>query len=604
MKINKKALGWLFLILITFNIIANPVSSVKAAINSNYGDNTTTVNEYSTSAGSSQVLEWISQIVYTLASGIEVITSKIMSIFTGNDAFPWADKIIFNTIPILDVNFINPANGSFFKDVKGNITPLGNTIRNTYFTILSISLGFLGLLVGLLAVKMAVTTIASKKAVYKEAVTGLLTCIALLFGLHYLLSGMFYVNEKMVEIASNMLTKTLENSQEVIDKLVGLSDENNEKVVKNFTKQAGKECFLASIPIIGGMYKGLLNCIHAIGRFLSDIKDAIVGFFTGEKNEQKEISKEQLGEIYPSKDTYIQKIEENETSINVCAYLLKNKYYRKSYLQWVKGNDTNSLQEGGLGGVARNILISVNDVFGVADNGYKALRTLYTSMALITYDPVNKPTPSGRPFESVQREGLKKQNADKESGEILGEDGKPMTDEDGQPMRYEKMDLQEANDYYSQKIHSDKDYKAYIEAIDAEVERIENMTEQQKKDNSLSDKDIDGIVRALSLNRVYAEAYYKYVLDPSKKTKPGPGETISEMGQFFKNTAWYIDVNKGGWSPTSISVLNTILYGIFIFQSIIFLFAYMKRFFYVVLLSLIGPVVVVYDFGMTIMKSI
>ena len=42
--------------------------------------------------------------------------------------------------------------------------------------------------------------------------------------------------------------------------------------------------------------------------------------------------------------------------------------------------------------------------------------------------------------------------------------------------------------------------------------------------------------------------------------------------------------------------IPTVLYLVFLIQSLMFLFAYFKRLFYVVILAIIAPIVVIYDF--------
>ena len=51
-----------------------------------------------------------------------------------------------------------------------------------------------------------------------------------------------------------------------------------------------------------------------------------------------------------------------------------------------------------------------------------------------------------------------------------------------------------------------------------------------------------------------------------------------------------------GWSPSKISVTGALLYTIFVFQSILYLFSYLKRFFYIVILAIFAPIIVLFDF--------
>ncbi len=81
-------------------------------------------------------------------------------------------------------------------------------------------------------------------------------------------------------------------------------------------------------------------------------------------------------------------------------------------------------------------------------------------------------------------------------------------------------------------------------------------------------------------------------------------KVFTNMGEFFKSSAWtYYDDDKEviGWKPNKISIIGSILYAMFIAQSIMFFFAYMKRFFYITMLALFAPLVIIYDF---LVKSI
>ena len=608
---EKKLVAYLFLILVLLNAF-NPLVKVEAAINTSYSK--VEVDEPVDELPFGPTLaQWIGEILFTLAHGIENIGASLMKLFTGSYVFPYSDKIIFNTIPILDVNFINPANGSFFKDSDGNWTDLGKIIRNIYFTILAISLSFLTLLIGVIAIRLAISTIASEKAKYKEAIINFLTCIILLFGLHFLLSFTFYVNEKLVEVASSAMKSMLSTGgDEFVQSLQALADENNEAIAENFTKVATEKCFLSKIPIIGQLYQGLLDTIHAIG----NVVNKIWNFFTGKSDEEDEISQEQLGDMYPNKETYANELlkggpKNGEVRKNVMAYLLKQEYYRSTYLKWIKGNDTNSLNKGGLGGVCRNILITLNDVFGVADTGYKALRTLYTSVIFITFVPKDD---NDIPYKSTLDEAIEKNGGDptktQDSDEGLSAD------------KVKHFEL-EKGQYLSSQIKSTEDYLAYKDAVEADLTKVDNSDEEcedkikeleaKKKKGGLSsdeEKKINDQISAAEdeiemnkehrlacyLNSIYADAYYLYVYEGDDKIQPTTDEFVSELGNYFKQTSWYVDTENDDWSPTTINFVSVACYAVFIFQSLLFFFAYAKRFFYVVILSMLGPVVVVYDY--------
>lgn len=87
------------------------------------------------------------------------------------------------------------------------------------------------------------------------------------------------------------------------------------------------------------------------------------------------------------------------------------------------------------------------------------------------------------------------------------------------------------------------------------------------------------------------------------------GETIdliASLGEFFKKSAYVYttETNENGeeeitgWRASQVSVTGALIYAIFIFQSLLYLVSYVRRVFYVIMLAMFGPIVVVYDFFM------
>lgn len=195
------------IMMMVFLIFIGTSHNVNAEINSNYAQDSINNNEGAsddTGFLTSLLLEILGIAIFSLAWVVEQLISGIVWLFTHNYSFPWADKIIFNGMAILDVNFINPADGSLFRE-GANFTAIGNAIRKIYFTGLSVALGVLGIVVAVMAIRLAIASIASEKAKYKEAIMHWITAIVLLFGMHYLISIVFYLNEQLTEVASNIV---------------------------------------------------------------------------------------------------------------------------------------------------------------------------------------------------------------------------------------------------------------------------------------------------------------------------------------------------------------------------------------------------------------
>lgn len=566
----------IFLLVLTFFNFLTPSIQTMAAVNTDYYDMESGSEDFEGTIDSSSILlRWTGEIVYTLAFGVETLGANIVKAFTGKEFFPWADKIVFNAIPILDINFINPAPGSLMKDASGNETTIGKILRNIYFTSLSIAIGFLSIVIAISGIRLAVASIAADKAKYKEAIVHWLICLVLIFGLHYLLSFTFYLNEKLVQAASNIANDALSTaSDSVVNNLKLQADEDNEAIVESFLARCEKEALIESIPIVGdviGFAKDLLNSIcNAIS--------AAWKWFTGGENTEDTISVDQLNDMYPEKADYLNYFrdtsneEVHKMRIDVAAYLLKDKYYRANYLQWVSGNDTNSLTNSGLAGVGRNILITCNDCLGIVDTGYKALRSLFTSVSLITYQGSDE----GKPFNSVA-EAVKVKD---------GADTTKLTDQ----INATKLDAEKG--YLYTVINSTEDYNKIIDTCNEEITKAKEDLNKEGADKSA----LNSIIFARTMEKLYAAAYYEYVYEGDDKYTPKASDTISSLGDYFKSSSWYVDTANGDWAPTSMNVVSAVCYGVFIIQSLMLLFAYFKRFFYVVILSLIGPVVVIFDY--------
>ena len=213
---KKRNIAIFLLVLIILNFFTPSVQTI-AVVNTDYYNLEKDAEDFDGSINTSSIiLSWIGEIAYTVCFGIENMGAKIVKSFTGKEFFPWADKIIFNTIPILDINFINPAPGSLMKDPSGNETTVGTIIRNIYFTSMAIGIGFLGLLIAIVGIRLAFASIAADKAKLKESIINWLTCLMLIFGLHYALSFTFYLNEKLVESASVIANNVLADASDKV----------------------------------------------------------------------------------------------------------------------------------------------------------------------------------------------------------------------------------------------------------------------------------------------------------------------------------------------------------------------------------------------------
>lgn len=208
MKTNAKK--WIkvlsvIMVIITVVVIAN---SVYGAINEDYynASKSEVVDVALDKKLSNNILvDALAYMIYAVASLFEWILGIIFKMVSNDQIFPWADAIVFNAIPMLDVNFMNPATGSFIGTIK-------DIIANVYGTVFALATTFFTIAVLVMAIKLATSVIASEKAKYKQAIWDWVVGLVLLFTIHIVISFVFYLNETLVNMASQIASKSIKDA--------------------------------------------------------------------------------------------------------------------------------------------------------------------------------------------------------------------------------------------------------------------------------------------------------------------------------------------------------------------------------------------------------
>jgi hypothetical protein len=325
----------------------NVNQNIFAAVNTGYGQNTA-VNEpdLDKKVKDNMLLNVLGEFIYGVASMIEYLVGKVFEALTGNNMFPWADKVIFNTVPLLDINFLNPDSSSLFGP-SGNPTTIAKVVKSTYFTVLSLAIAFLGIVVGIMAIKLAVSAIASEKAKYKEAISNWLLAIVLLFTMHYALSFMFFANEKMVEVASGILTSNIKD-KDIADKLAALSNvEDDKQIVTNYIKVQYDVKFSDWVAT-----NFITNLSNLTSQLIPD-------------DRKKELT-------------------DNEQYTHVAAYLLNNSTYTHDRILYAEGNTNRNFWQQAANFLAKTTI----PLYGI---GQKGVTWLYEDVKyIVDVDPKTK----------------------------------------------------------------------------------------------------------------------------------------------------------------------------------------------------------------------
>lgn len=103
--------------------------------------------------------------------------------------------ILFNKINLTDINIfeMNPSGGKAIKTIRSNI-------RKWYYAMFTLAaIILLGILV-YIGIRMAISTVAEKKVVYKKWLMNWFASFILLFMLHFIIRGTIYLNGQLVKI--------------------------------------------------------------------------------------------------------------------------------------------------------------------------------------------------------------------------------------------------------------------------------------------------------------------------------------------------------------------------------------------------------------------
>lgn len=574
-------------------------TSVFGAINESYSKNTkVTETSLESKIKDSVLLDVLANMINAVASLAESLIGGIFSVLTGDNIFPWADRIIFNSIGFLDINFLNPADSSLFG-ASNAPSILGKVVKRVYSTIFSLAVLFLGVAVGVMAIRLAISSIAAEKAKYKQAIVNWATCIVLLFLMHYILAFVFWVNEQMVEIASNVLMSTIEKEglgsvdfQEALNSVLSPEERINEFVNANAQDKKDqlktyKDTFDANPEITSNLLTNSDYCPPA-----SNISKNAVGrlFNAALENE----TSEGFWKFVGGTDDYMLEISSPVLKHDVEDAVSITKKDADTYQK-----ESNNGKFTATHGTIFPNTTKGREAFKASDDYKQTLAWYVTLVGNYVYGS---------------------------SGQIMGQ-STPVTqwnalnDFQYLDIIYEKINYLPSDDGGYWTLVSDSEKSDFMSRFSDKFGSSRYVTDANASEcqkyiyNNSSVSDLEKILGNSIVN--YAIKYRLKVDQAiigaaSNKTavNTSANDIIANLGAFFKQSAYVYttetkttdeggeETKVTGWRASKLSVTGALLYGIFIFQSCMYLIMYVKRLFYVIMLSMFGPIVVIYDFFM------
>lgn len=141
-----------------------------------------------------------------LTSFVEVLIDGTMKAVSGREASLTIEKLLFNKVPILDVNFFDfsSAGGeeiiraeegeqeNVLYVIRENIAVWYTILRNLSIILLLITLIYLG-------IRMAISSVAEEKAKYKELLKSWFASFLIVFSIHYIMIFILYLNQALID---------------------------------------------------------------------------------------------------------------------------------------------------------------------------------------------------------------------------------------------------------------------------------------------------------------------------------------------------------------------------------------------------------------------
>lgn len=201
-KTGEKILVSILIVLLIFNFIYSnyvPVCAANAGETAFKGLIDTLTNVMGGVIG---VYTWIPRLIMmAIGFAVNVLTAQVAYMDGTTDAgsdfarvtlTPY--EIFFNEIQILDVNFLDFDVGALTTTMK-----IRTAVAQWYYIMRLIAVAILLLILIFVGIKMAITTVASEKAIYKKSLVDWATSLALVFVLQYIIMFTVNANSAIVE---------------------------------------------------------------------------------------------------------------------------------------------------------------------------------------------------------------------------------------------------------------------------------------------------------------------------------------------------------------------------------------------------------------------
>lgn len=143
--------------------------------------------------------------------GVADIGGKVQ-LNVSSEANVTVENIVYNKIPILDINFFNfESAGGSVVDENGIIYIIKENVAMWYYIFRILAIVIMLLVLIYIGIRMAFSTVAEKKAVYKQMLVSWIAGFLLVFAINYIMYAVIQVNEMFI----NWIIPKYETGQEI-----------------------------------------------------------------------------------------------------------------------------------------------------------------------------------------------------------------------------------------------------------------------------------------------------------------------------------------------------------------------------------------------------
>lgn len=151
---------------------------------------------------------------YYISEGMQTIADigGKVQLQTSSKANVTVENIVYNKIPILDINFFNfESAGGAVVDENGIIYIIKTNVAMWYYIFRILAIVVMLLVLIYLGIQIAITSATEKKAVYKQMLIDWIVGFTIIFAINYMMYAVISLNETLI----NMIIPKYENGGEI-----------------------------------------------------------------------------------------------------------------------------------------------------------------------------------------------------------------------------------------------------------------------------------------------------------------------------------------------------------------------------------------------------